>query len=446
MAIARTSTLISLCVATALAGAGCGRDGLLSNETERAVTPGDAARGSVTIRRTFRIPNNFPGQWAAYQDGAGPWIPIKPIVAGGQEYEFVVKDPSQRLGFVVAADLGFEGELPDAKGPTPVEVSFTFLTVDDCLKGLELGTSGPSNTARTQHGTISWSVVGVAADEQATVSIAGRSFYALQGSSSYSVDGDWPMSADLLATVGPSDGLPTRMIVRRNLHLAPGLTIPTIDLSSGESFLLQAGHITLTDTPNADWIWGAVFLTTAASGNTLMNQNVVSGATVPFMFLPSSQQVPSDLYQAVYGYQSAAGTVRVTDWFHSPTGHQMVIPAIPSGARVWNSGGSGDVRLTAEWPTTEPGWIRYAYYTQGPDAMYRKLWSITVTPSYDGGNGGAMTVPDLRNVDGWKSLWDLDAGTPTSWSVGSVSSASGNPALQDGASEISAAQLGTITP
>jgi len=431
MAIARTSTLISLCAVTALAGAACGRDALLSNEPSAAGT----REGDVTIRRIFRIPNNFPNQWAAYQDGAGPWIPIQPIVQGGYEYQFVVKDPSHQLGFVVAAGLGVD----------VAEVFSTFLTVDDCLEGLDLGTSGPSNTAPTEHGTISWSVAGLAAGERATVSLAGLLSYAESGQT-HAEDGDWPLSGDLLVTAGPSDGPPTRMIVRRNLHLTPGLTIPTVDFSSGETFRLQAGEITLTDVPDADWSWGDVYLTTAAAGIILMSRPVTSGATVPFMFLPSSQQAPGDLYQARYTYESAAGYGSVTSWFHSPIGQRLVIPAIPSGARVWNSGDTGDVRLTAEWPVTQPGWIRHVDYTQGPDALHLKWWNLTVTPSYAGGNGGAVTVPDLRNVDGWNSQWDLAVGTPTSWRVGSSSPASGSPARKDGASEIQADQSGTITP
>ena len=236
------------------------------------------------------------------------------------------------------------------------------------------------------------------------------------------------------------------MIVRRNLRLTPGLTIPTVDISSGESFRLQAGEITLTDAPNADWSWGGVYLTTAGAGIILVNRPVTSGLTVPFMFLPSSHQAAGDLYQATYTYQSAAGAGSVTSWFHSPTGQQLVIPSIPSGARVWNSGDTGEVRLTAEWPVTQPGWIRYVDYTQGPDALQLKWWNVTVTPSYAGGTGGAVTVPDLRNVDGWKSQWELAVGTPTSWRVGSSSSASGNSARNDGASETWAAQSGTITP
>ena len=277
------------------------------------------------------------------------------------------------------------------------------------------------------------------------MSLAGRFRYAEPGQT-YTEDDDWPLSGDLLVTAGPVNGLPTRMIVRRGLHLTPGLTIPTIDFSSREAFPLQSGQVTLTDAPTADWAQAEVYLTTAADGIILMNQPVTSASTVPFMFLPSSQQAPGDLYQATYGYQSAAGEGGVTSWFHSPTGHQLVVPAIPTGAKVWNSGDTGDVRLTAEWPATQPGWIQSADYTQGPDVSHLKWWNVTVTPSYAGGNVGAVTVPDLRKVDGWKSLWDLAAGTPTSWRVGSSSSASGNPVPKDGSSETWAAQSGTITP
>lgn len=446
MAKARTSTLMSVCVASALAGAGCGRDGLLLDESPGTVTPGDSGPGGVTIRRTFRIPNNFPGQWAAYQDGEGPWLPIQPMVNGGHEYQFVVKDPSRRIGFVVAADLGMAGEPPAPDVVVSTEVFFTFLTVDDCLSGLDLGTSGPGDTPRTQHGTIVWSVAGLAAGEQATVSIAGRSFFSFQGSSAYSTDDDWPVTGDLLATAGPADELPTRMIARRNLRLAPGLTIPPLDFSSSESFALQAGTIMLAGAPIADWIQGAVFLSTAGSGSILMNQNVVSGDTLPFMFLPASRQDSRDLYEATYSYQTQAGSVRVTDWFHSPMGHQLFLPAVPSGARVWNSGDSNEVRLTAGWPANLPEWIRYVDYAQGPDALHLRLWNLTMTPSYARGTDGSVTVPDLRQVEGWKSVWNLVAGTPIRWSVGSSSSASGNHARQDGAREISAAQSGSITP
>ena len=427
----RRSAIISFSLATAFLGSGCGRDGLSSNES-----PGAASPEGVTVRRVFGLPNNLPNEWAAYQDGPGQWIPIQPIEKGGQEYEFVLKDSSRRLGFLVAANLGL----------SHVEVSVTFLTVDDCIHGLDLDLSGPSSNVRTQHGTIGWSVAGLADDEHAMVSIAGRSIETLPPGLGYATDADWPQTGDLLVTAGPLHGLPTRMVIRRNLRLVPDMSIPLIDLSSAEAVPLQAGQVTLTNTPIADYIYAYVALVTAG-GNVLMNEGVASaGATVPFMFLPASKQAQGDLYEVMYQYESAAGAASVTSYFHSPTGHQLVLPSLPSGATVSNSGGPGDVRLTATWPVAEPGSIRFANYTQGPDAMNNKWWHIAISPSYASGDGGTMTVPDLRDVAGWNSFWDLAVGTPISWSVGSSLPSSAGAALQDGTSETWTAQNGTLTP
>ncbi len=426
----RKSAITSFCLATLFAASGCGRDGLSSNEIQ-----GAASEGAVTVRRVFRIPNNLPDEWAAYQDGAGPWIPIQPIEKGGQEYEFVLKDPSRQLGFLVAANLGLGH----------VEVSVAYLTVDDCLNGLELDLSGPSSNLRTQHGTIGWSVAGLANDEHAMVSIAGQSFETLPPGLGYATDADWPETGDLLVTAGPLHGLPTRMVVRRNLRLVPDMTIPLIALSSAESVPLQAGQVTLTNTPIADYIYAGVSLITAG-GDVPMNQGIASGATVPFMFLPSSKQAPGDLYEVEYQYESAAGVGHVASYFHSPTGHQLVIPSLPSGATVSNGGGPGDVRLTAAWPVTEPGLIRFANYTQGPDALNDKWWHLDVSPNYASGDNGIVTVPDLRNVAGWNSVWDLAVGTSTSWQVGTSRPSRAGSAPQDGTRETWTAQSGTFTP
>jgi len=353
MATLRRSAILSICLATEFLGSGCGRDGLLLNES-----PGAASPEGITVRRVFGLPNNLPNQWAAYQDGPGQWIPIQPIEKGGQEYELVLKDPSRQLGFVVAANLGLGH----------AEVSVTFLTVDDCLNGLDLDTSGPRSNVRTQSGTIGWSVAGLADDEHATVSIAGRSFETPPPGLGNAASADWPQTGDLLVTAGPLHGLPTRMVVRRNLRLVPDMTIPLIDLSSAEAVPLQAGQVPLTNAPVAGDIFAGVFLITA-HGTVLMNQGTASGATIPFMFLPSSKQAPGDLYRIEYDYTSAAGSAHVASYYHSPTGHQLVIPSLPSGATVLNGGGPGDVRLTTAWPATEPGSIRSAGYTQGPDAM-----------------------------------------------------------------------------
>jgi len=112
---------------------------------------------------------------------------------------------------------------------------------------------------------------------------------------------------------------------------------------------LQGGQVTLTNTPITDYSYAGVSLITAG-GNVLVNQGVASGATVPFMFLPASKQAPGDLYEVTYQYESAAGAANVTSYLHSPTGHQLVIPSLPSGAAVSNSGGPGDAQSDASAP------------------------------------------------------------------------------------------------
>jgi hypothetical protein len=239
------------------------------------------------------------------------------------------------------------------------------------------------------------------------------------------------------------DGLPNRMIIRRNLRIVDGMTLPTIDFSSAEAFRLQPAQLTLANAPVAEQTYAGISLITAG-GRILMSQwTTTPGSTVPFMTAPAARLVKGDLYEATYMYQSTAGDITVTSFFHSPTGQALAIPALPSGANVRNSGGSGDVRLTAEWPVSEPGAIRYASYAQGPDAMHSKWWQVTVSPSYP---AGPVTVPDLRNVAGWNSHWDLSASASTSWTVGTKVSSSPDFSPQDGAREISTDQCGTVVP
>jgi hypothetical protein len=428
----RESAFICLFVASALVGPACGRDGLWWSQA-----PGGEGSGAVTARRSFFLPNNLTPKWAAYQDGSGPWLPIQPIEEGGREYQLLLSDPSRQLGFAIASDLG----------PEYCEVVVSFLTVDDCLHGVDLETSAP-NQLHTQSGNIFWSVAGLANSEHGTVSLAGQSFDfdPAEMSMNTGANSNWPSSGDLLATAGPASGLPTRMIIRRSLRLTDGMTIPTIDFSSAEAFPLQADHVTITGAPIADESYEGVYLTTAG-GRILTSQwtqwTTTPATTVPFMAAPAAKLAAGDLYEAVYMGHSSAGNVTVSAYFHSPTGHALAIPGIPSGAKVSNSGGPGDVRLTAEWPATKPGAIRHAHYTQGPDMMHLKWWQVTVSPSY---TGGAVTVPDLRTVSGWNGRWDLVVGTTTNWGVGSSISSSPDSIPHDGALEVSIDQRGTIVP
>jgi hypothetical protein len=430
MVIFRKSAITSLCLVTAFMTSGCGRDGLSSNGI-----PGAASVGGVTVRRVFHLPNNLPDQWAAYREGAGPWIPIQPIEKGGNEYQFVVTSRSEELGFAVAANMG----------QTHSEVCVTFLTGADCLDGVELDLSGPRKAQPTQRGTISWSVTGLAANEEATVSPAGWNFDVPQNGSGYSPDTDWPASGDLLVTAGPAGGLATHMIIRRNLRLAPGTTLAPIDLHGAEAFPLQTAQIALAHLPVADQGQTGVGLTTIG-GSIPLSAGINSGDMVPFAALPSERLAPGDLYIVNHYSDSAAGTVDVTSYFRSPNGQQLTIPAIPSGAQVWNAGDPGDVRLTAEWPGTEPGSARFADYSQGPDLPNTRWWHLTVSPSYAATEVGPVTVPDLRDVAGWNSQWDLSVGVATTWTVGSQSSSSMGASPRDGTIETTTAQLGTITP
>jgi hypothetical protein len=235
------------------------------------------------------------------------------------------------------------------------------------------------------------------------------------------------------------------MIIRRNLRLTDGMTIPTLDFSDAEAFALQPSQIAVTAPSVAGETYAGVYLTTAG-GTILTSQWITTpAATLPFASAPAAKLAVGDLYEALYMSQSPAGNVTVTSYFHSPAGHALVIPAIPSGAKVWNSGSPGDVRLTAEWPVTQPGSLRHAQFTQGPDMMHMKWWQVTVSPGYA---DGAVTVPDVRSVAGWNGQWDLVAGTSTDWGVGTTVSSgpAWNGNAQDGTLEITADQRGTIVP
>ena len=72
--------------------------------------------------------------------------------------------------------------------------------------------------------------------------------------------------------------------------------------------------------------------------------------------------------------------------------------------------------------------------------------SLPVSPSYATAEVGPVMVPDLQDLPGWNSQWDLAVGVATTWSVDSRSASSVGASPRDGTIETSTAQQGTITP
>jgi hypothetical protein len=380
--------------------------------------------------------------WFAYQDGmASPWTRVTGI------NDIFAFDMTAARGGVAYA-------LPTATGGYRLHV--TYGTTEE-LNTLGQRLCAGSRGGRTIHGT----VAGLAAGSQAWVWFGGSSAIVPAGSA-FSLQNVLGGTFDLLASAistgaGGAYSLDA-LILRRGLDPANGASLATLDFAGAEAFApvgqsVNVGNLGTDQTRLTVAYHAAGRLTAPYYADALP----VASATRVYPGIPGSRQVAGDMHLLTL-LAAPAGSA-ATDPFRSATlvfrtaaPLDVTLGPTLSPVAVTVPSAMPYARLQATYPVQThyaTHWT-FAYAQASPGGLDREVVISATGAYFTTFSTITLALPDFAGTGGWDVAYGPRAGVATQWSF----TASGwldaggldGPPIVDGASGLSAARAGTITP
>jgi hypothetical protein len=438
-----TSTLTIAAAATTapgtysltITGTGTGVSGAT---TTVSFTVAQASTGSGNVTWTF-CASNAP-IWLAAQDGAGTWTRVTP--GSNNDFKFTINGANGGVAWVTTTSSG------------SFTLNISYGTQAELL-GQGVGQC-PGGATKTFTGT----VAGLTSGDVATIALGGAS-------ASATANGPFTLNnvpsglQDLLA----SDAAQTfngttlvtqvkKIILRRNLNLATGAVLPTLDFGASEAFAPGTATVTLAN-GGSDLLTSSAAYFTANGSAGGFSTDLSSSATRTYYGIPAAQQAAGDLHSliasAIVVNGVAASQVRnATVFFKDLANKTLTFGPTPNSPTITTAATTPVARLRAQLAIqAEYNKSFVLSYSQAVGSTSRSV-VIQISSGYLGANPTTLdiTMPDLSGVAGWDNNWGLRTGTSTSW----FTSASGwtftgtltSPV--DAGVILSGTKLGTITP
>lgn len=369
----------------------------------------------------------------AFRDGDGNWE--RAPATGGDRKTFQHEFSSERAAMAsVTPVLGGQFTVLRVLYAKPEELS----TDGDTLSR-ECITEAPKSFRGT--------IAGVDETQAAIVSIGpfGRTSVQPRLGLDFSVEDVPEGPQDLLAIRTARGDAPTRLILRRNLDLPNGSTLPTLDFGSAEAFDVVAPTVTLQNLRGEPAVSLTTLITPRASFALPLPPNPNASATQSYVSLPIEKLVDGDLEQL---HVSTGGpTFRSTDVFYrQPTDRTVRLPD-PMTAPT--------ISAVATEPALRPRarFDAQADYDQQTNIVYEQparptFVVVSMTAAYAARAGGyELDVPDLSTVPGFDPSWALRPGLFTAWTasrIGGTLPIGRAAAPKDGATRLTATVQGTI--
>ena len=331
--------------------------------------------------------------WAAYQDGNGPWQRFSGA-------SFQVTDPAGRYGFAYVCV--FETSV--------AQVTVTQATVAE-LRTLAAACEGDTAPPTAYH--VTGRVTNVGTGAIASVHTVSDSDGGLSEGASFDLYPTLAGTRDLvgLRSTNPA-GCPDRVVFRRDLMVNAGVSGQDLDFAGGSGFLARPFTVS-----------GATAGRNLVAAQNLLTKNE-TGVFVCRISTPSGQWqavdsgvIAEDLYLFVALADSGVSggpeesALKYVSAVPDPGSQSVTLPAPITGLSA--TGRNPLYRGLAYVSTTLP--LR-AYLLS--HIQPGRWWIILVTAGWLGGASQYQT-PDLSQVNGWNSAWEMRAGVEIAWS-GSV--------------------------
>ena len=357
-----------------------------------------APSGTVTLYLYGRSPYTVPtsAEWAAFQDGDGPWQRISPSQEG--VYTGAVSDPRGRFGFAYYRDGDLHLQQSTlAEGTTLVGFLDNGLS---SVRGGEHGDMPDMRTALPGYYTINGSI-------SYTFPAGGTSVTMGTGSSASSpISSYWfTVKAGLHDLVISDNGrsMPwevTWLFLDRDIDVQGNMTRNVTVTPSNIVTLEPGAGLTVTgDLANARA--NVNFLTANGTTTSLAYAEIPTG-TLAFRTLPAAAMAPGDRYVA----EVSAWYKRQLVCFDTPVGPTMNIPSANFDTfSVSSVVDEQNLRYPVFNGLTFPDHRGYFMYCD----TYTHFVDVIVSAGWLAANSAtAYQVPDLTGVDGWQASWSID--------------------------------------
>ena len=327
---------------------------------------------------------NVQPVWFAYQDGAGPWT----VVTGANNvYQFTVSQPKVAFAYV------------DVVSASSTQTTILFYT------NTELTSAPYIFCPATGTNSMSGTVAGLSAGQQASVSFARQAALPAFPATTYTLNKMFAGTADLVAYRTSSLGVPAagdRFIVRRNQSVQNLGTIPLLDFGSAEAVAPASGAITVAGAGGGSLTAQLTYYTTNcnASGLVYLMLNPVSPFTA--FGVPASAQLASDFHNLIVGATNGNNTMGVQEIFHTMGPRTITMPtAIGSPIFTVLSGNYKRLQAAYTLPTEYNNGTSFTYY----DVNAAHTVSLTASTGYLGTSSVTIAMPSLSGLAGFLDSW-----------------------------------------
>ena len=374
---------------------------VLSACSDDPVAPPTTSNPKTSVSVAY-CPATAP-MWVAFRDGDGTWVREAAVGASPQTFHHDFETDRAAMASVTSVF-----------GDQFVVVRILYGKPDElAAEGDTLSPLCITEAPKSFRGTLA----GVDETQGATVSFGpfGRTSVQPLLGLDFSVEDVPNGPQDLFAVRTARGQSPTRIILRRDLDLPNGSTLPTLDFGSDEAFDVVTPTVTIDNLRSEPAVSSTILMTRRATFALPLPPNPNATGTQSYVSLPGAKLVDGDIEQLhvstggptfrsvdAYYRQPANRTVRLGDGMPTPT--ITVLAGEPS------------LRVRARFSTQ-------ADYDQLTSIVYEQpdrpvFVALSMTAAYASRTGGyELDVPDLTAVSGFDPGWTLRPNVFMSWNA-----------------------------
>lgn len=385
---------------------GAGSGGERTASVQVVVAP--TSTGSIVWRLCSSTPR-YPAYFVAVRDGSGPYTRVVPG-DNGTSYAFNISQGTGSVAWValdsgVARTTVFNG--------TAQELSA--LAASDCLLYNNVST-------RTATG----SATGMSSSEFALVGMGWWSGSVTGPTGSYLLQNLPTGTLDLFAARGSTDltGQTTtnRMVLRRGLNPASGASNAVVDFNAAEAFAPLPSRWIVGNTNGEAFSISQYFHTAGGTSGPLhaIPQLEIAATSRNVFGVPVTQSVAGDLHQTILtiGSLGQRGPTRQVITYARTLSDRLIDfgPALPTpSVTAVFSPTAGLLRAQGTVPIEYASGVSMDVKSTGALPRFATVHS---TRAFLGaGTAYDIAMPDLTQVLGWDTNWNIRRGDATQWWV-----------------------------